>query len=208
MERQGRPAPALGPTAAALMTRGWAATVGAWCGARWSDGRPHCHLPVGLVETGHGQMPAPAGPNSGGHVRVQVSQTIDRPVATVFRFYARDHVQNHPRWDPMMELEQISDGPIGVGTVIRRRNTHFGEPVEGTMEVTEFEEDRAFGVTIRDGDTETFGRMACEPAGPNRTEIIISADMPWLEDTEVSSRLKTMIQGTADSIKALIEAET
>lgn len=141
-------------------------------------------------------------------MRVEVSQIIDRPVATVFQFYARDHVRNHPRWDPMMELEQVSDGPIGVGTVIPRRNTHFGDPVEGTMTVTEFEEDRAFGVSIRDGDRETLGRMACEPAGSNKTKILISADMPWLEDTAAAGRSQTMIQGTADNIKALIEAET
>lgn len=141
-------------------------------------------------------------------MRVEVSQIIDRPVSTVFQFYAHDHVRNHPRWDPMMELEQISDGPIGVGTVIRRRNTHFGDPVEGTMEVTEFEEDHAFGVVIRDGDTETHGRMVCEPLGADQTRILISANMPWLEDTDASSRLERMIQGTADNIKALVESET
>jgi hypothetical protein len=48
-------------------------------------------------------------------VRVEVSQVIDRPVADVFRFYAADHVRNHQRWDPDMELVQVSDGPIGGG---------------------------------------------------------------------------------------------
>lgn len=141
-------------------------------------------------------------------MRVEVSQIIDRPVSTVFRFYAHDHVQNHPRWDPMMELEQIGDGPIGVGTVIRRWNTHFGDPVEGTMEVTEFEENHAMGVVIHDGDTETFGRMICEPLGPDQTRIIIRADIPWLDDPDASSRLEGMIQGTADNIKTLVESET
>ena len=122
-------------------------------------------------------------------MKVEVSQVIDRPVATVFRFYGHDHVRNHPRWDPMMELEQISDGPIGVGTVIHRRNTHFGDPVEGTMEVTEFEENHAMGVVIHDGETETLGRMVCEPLGSDQTRIFISADMPWLDDPAASSRL-------------------
>jgi hypothetical protein len=36
----------------------------------------------------------------------------------------------------MVELEQLTDGPIGVGTIIRRRNTHFGEPVNRTMAVS------------------------------------------------------------------------
>jgi hypothetical protein len=141
-------------------------------------------------------------------VRVEVSEVIDRPVATVFHFYAHEHVRNHPRWDPMMELEQISDGPIGVGTVIRRRNTHFGDPVDGTMEVVEFVENRAVGVLIHDGPTETLGRMACEPLGADRTKITISADVPWMEESADSSRLENMIQGTATNIKTLIESET
>lgn len=66
-------------------------------------------------------------------VTVEVSGVIDRPIAEVFRVYAYDHVQNHPRWDPDMELEQVSEGPIGVGTRIRRRHTRGGTTVEGTM---------------------------------------------------------------------------
>ena len=142
-------------------------------------------------------------------MRVEVSVIIDRPVSTVFRFYAHEHVRNHPRWDPMMELEQISDGPIGVGTVIRRRNTHFGDPIEGTMEVTEFDENHAMGAVIHDGDTETFGRMVCEPLSSNQTRMVITADMPWLDDPDASSKLVGVIQqGTADRIKELIESET
>jgi hypothetical protein len=33
-------------------------------------------------------------------VQVQVSQVIDRSVDKVFSFFAREHVKNHPRWDP------------------------------------------------------------------------------------------------------------
>lgn len=91
-------------------------------------------------------------------MKVEVTQLIDRPVATVFGFCARDHVRNHPRWDPMMQLEQITDGPIGVGTVIRRRNTHFVEPIEGTMEVTKFDPDHAIHT----------GRWPRSPAGSVR----------------------------------------
>jgi hypothetical protein len=87
-------------------------------------------------------------------MRVEVSEVIDRLVAEVFRFYAHEHVRNHPRWDPDMELERVSEGSVGVGTVIRRRHTHSGIPVEGTMEVVESEADRAFGVVIRDGPVE------------------------------------------------------
>ena len=70
---------------------------------------------------------------------IQHTQVIDRPLAAVFHFYAHDHVRNHPRWDPDIKLKQVSAGPMGVGTIIHRVNSRSGTPVEGTMEVVEYE---------------------------------------------------------------------
>jgi hypothetical protein len=75
------------------------------------------------------------------------------------------------------------------------------------MEVTEFDPDRAMAVVIHDGDNETLGRMTCESAGPDRTKIVITADMPWMDDSADAGQLEAMIQGSADSIKTLIESE-
>ena len=49
-------------------------------------------------------------------VYVEVSAVVDRSVEDVFRMHATEHVRNHPRWDPNMQLEQLTDGPLGVGT--------------------------------------------------------------------------------------------
>lgn len=84
-------------------------------------------------------------------VSVQVSEAIDRPAADVFSFYAVDLVSNHPRWDPNMLLEQVTDGPIGVGTIIKRVNSRSGQPVEGTIEVVGFELNNAMTMIIHDG---------------------------------------------------------
>ena len=139
--------------------------------------------------------------------RLAVSQVIDRPVATVFHFYAHDHIRNHPRWDPDMELKQVSDGPIGVGTVIHRRHTHSGTPVEGTMEVVEFERNRAFGVVIHDGPVETLGRVTFEAVGQDRTTITISAEFPGLDESTDMSRITGLVERSARNIKHLIESE-
>jgi hypothetical protein len=56
-----------------------------------------------------------------------------------------------------MELEQRTEGPIRVGTVIHRRHTNYGKPSEGTMEVVKYEPDQAFGVVIQDGPIEIHG---------------------------------------------------
>src|SRR3989337_1705012 len=104
-------------------------------------------------------------------MQIEVSTVIERRPDVVFQFIAADHVRNHPRWDPKMELQQVTDGPIGVGTLIRRRNTHTGVPVDGTMEVVEFVPDHAFGMLIHDGPTEMHSRMLFESDGPARTRI-------------------------------------
>ena len=140
-------------------------------------------------------------------VVVQVSEVIDRPVADVFHFYAYDHVRNHPRWDPDMQLEQISDGPIGVGTLVRRVNTHSGSPIEGVMKVIEFEPNRTFAVEIRDGPVLTNGRAEFEPLDERRTRITITVDFPGTDDASLSDRLTPLVQRSARNIKGLVESE-
>ena len=139
-------------------------------------------------------------------VRIEVSEEIDRPVPIVFTFFADDHVRNHPRWDPAIELWRTSDEPIGVGTIIQRRNSRSGTPVEGTMEVVEYEPNRAFGVFTRDGSMEIHGRATFEEVREGRTRLTISAYMPI--DESMKDRMTGLVQGSLRTIKELIEAET
>lgn len=140
-------------------------------------------------------------------VQLQVSQVIDRPVAKVFHFIAREHVRNHPRWDPDIELEQISDGPIGVGTVIRRRNTRSGTPVEGTMEVVEFEPDRSMGVVVRDGSVEMRARLLFEAVGESQTTVTTILDLPGMDESMDQSFLLSRLEQSGRRRKELVESE-
>jgi hypothetical protein len=126
-------------------------------------------------------------------VRIEVSEEIDRPVPVVFKFYADDHVRNHPRWDPDIELWRTSDEPIGLGTIIQRRNSRSGTVVEGTMEVVEYEPNRAFGVLTREGGMEIHGRATFEEAGEGRTRLTIRAEMPI--DESMKDRMSGLVRG-------------
>jgi hypothetical protein len=140
-------------------------------------------------------------------VRIEVSEEIDRPVPIVFNFYADDHVRNHPRWNPDIELWRDSDEPIGLGTIIQRRNSRAGTTaVEGTMEVVEYEPNRAFGVVVQEGDMEIYGRGTLEEAGEGRTRLTIRAEMPI--DESMKDRMTGSVQRSLQNIKELIEAET
>lgn len=139
-------------------------------------------------------------------MRLEATITIDRPVSDVFRFVADEHGTNHPRWDPTVELWQETEGPVGVGTVFRRRSRRTGEAVEGTMEVVEFERDRAFGAVIREGGSETRGFSRYEPDGPG-TRLTIGGEMPDLPE-EVAEMIRGMVEQSAATIKRLVESET
>lgn len=139
-------------------------------------------------------------------MKAEVSQVIDRPVADVFRFWAVDHIRNHPRWDPDIELWPTSDDPISVGTIIGRRNSRSGTPIEGTMEVVEYEPNRSMGVVIREGPMEARGRATFEAGADDRTILTISADMLGVDES-MRDRITGLMERSVRNVKDLVEGE-
>lgn len=140
-------------------------------------------------------------------MELEIEVVIERPVATVWDFVAVRHVQNHPRWDPDLELEQISDGPLGLGTLIRRQNARYEPPTEGTMEIVEFVPEQVMGTKIQDGPIETRGRVTLTPDGTDRTTVTLWAEFPGMDEARRDEILR-LVQRTARTIKQLIEGET
>jgi hypothetical protein len=136
-------------------------------------------------------------------VKLDVSESIKRPPADVFRFVATDHVQNHPRWDPQMSLVQETPGPIGVGTRIRRRRTMGETSVEGEMEIIEYDPDRGMAAVIRDGPMELRSSMTVEPEGEARSRLTFTVES---EDAPVD-KMEEPIKGSLRRIKEMVEAQ-
>jgi hypothetical protein len=136
-------------------------------------------------------------------VKLGVSESIERPPADVFRFVATDHVENHPRWDPQLSLVQETPGPIGVGTRIRRRRTGGESRVEGEMEITEYEPDRAMAAVIRDGPMEIRSWMTVEPEGEAASRLTFTVES---DDVPVDM-MEEPIKGSLRRIKEMIEDE-
>src|SRR5215211_3204027 len=100
----------------------------------------------------------------------------------------------HPRCDPDMHLEQLSNGPIGLGTRIRRVNTRWGTPVEGEMEVVELDPERAFAVSIHDRNMDAQGRTTFEAREPARTLVTVTTGIEGIDDPEKVDFLTRMMQ--------------
>lgn len=138
---------------------------------------------------------------------LEVSTVIDRNAATVWDFYAVHHVENHPRWDPDLELESTSDGPIGVGTVIKRRSTRFETPTEGTMEIVEFEPEKIMRVKTQDGPMTINGWAILTESGERQTKLTIGGEFQGVSDS-MADKIRPLMQRSAANIKHLIETET
>ncbi|MDQ0618351.1 SRPBCC family protein [Arthrobacter globiformis] len=141
-------------------------------------------------------------------MKIEVSVVIDRPPAVVFEFYVVNHVRNHPRWDPNIQLTQLTEGPVRVGTRIERRHTRAGTPIEGIMEVVELDPGKSMKAVIvdqtPDGPLEVHGRVSFEAVDGDRTKLTLELDMPHFH----SSMEPSLIEGGYRRIKELVEAET
>jgi hypothetical protein len=140
-------------------------------------------------------------------VVVEVSQVIDRPVEEVFRIHATEHVRNHPRWDPNIQLEQVTQGPLGKGTLIKRINTRSGVPVEGTMEVIEFEPNQVLGMIIKDGPVQIRGFAFYKAQGPDQTILTLKTEFFGLDQSIHQDALKKQMEDGILIHKRFLEAQ-
>ena len=138
-------------------------------------------------------------------VTISVSDVFEHSIGAVFRFHAVDHVTNHPRWDPHIRLKKLTEGPLRVGSRVHRINTRSGVPVEGSMEVTEIEENRVFEMKIEDGTIRMLGRAEYEAVGPGQTRVKVSVVFPDLDELPNREMLSAAMQQSLTNIKGLLD---
>ena len=91
--------------------------------------------------------------------------------------------------------------------MIRRRNSRSGTPVEGIMEVVEFEPNRAFGMIIHDGPVEMRGRATFEAVSDNQTTITTIVELPGMGEFMDKSFPISRLERSDQNMKQLIESE-
>jgi len=82
--------------------------------------------------------------------RSEASVNIKRPVDRVFAYTME--VKNWPKWQTsMMEPEQTSEEPIGVGTTLRWIFHVMGNRVKSSAKVTEYELNKKWSMNVVGG---------------------------------------------------------
>lgn len=116
--------------------------------------------------------------------RVAGEITINRPVDEVFDFVADE--RNEPRYNArMLRAEQISEGPIGVGTRFQTELKALGRTMPMVVELTGFERPWRLASTTRSSMMVTEGALRFEsaPAGTR---------MRWSWDVRPRGAMKVM----------------
>ena len=139
-------------------------------------------------------------------MRIEEPTLIDRPLAAVWDFCVVHHVENHPRWDPSVELATDEVDPIFVGSVLIRRTTRFDTTTEGTMEITGLEPMREMRVRTQDGPMRIDGWMLFEAVDNDTTRFTRGGEFPDITD-EQAAMIRSMMRETSGTIKELIESE-
>ena len=108
-------------------------------------------------------------------VLIEGEIVIKRPVEEVFDFVADE--RNEPRYNPhMRRAEQISDGPIGVGTRFRAEIASMGRTLEMAIEFTGYERPRRLASSTHMSSMDTRGALTFDPV-PEGTRMRWSWDV-------------------------------
>jgi hypothetical protein len=116
--------------------------------------------------------------------RIEAEIVINRPVEEVFDFVADE--RNEPRYNSQMRrAEQVTEGPIGVGTRYRAELVSMGRPVQMDIEFTGHDRPRRLASTTHVSFMETRGGLAFDPI-PGGTR------MRWSWEVQPRGILKLM----------------
>ena len=94
-----------------------------------------------------------------------IETQIDRPVSDVFA-HATDPSKLSTWQTNTVSAVQEGDGPLGIGTRLREvHRAPGGKEMASLVEVSEYEPDRAFGLTMIEGAVPIHAQLRFEPAG-------------------------------------------
>jgi uncharacterized membrane protein len=116
--------------------------------------------------------------------RIEESIEIKRPVDKVFAYTTE--AKNWPKWQSFIpEAEQMSQGPVNIGTTFKGISRMMGRSMRWTAIATEYEANKKWGKKITSGSVAFEEHMTYTPVEGGTTFTI-------LYDMKVSGFLKLL----------------
>ena len=143
--------------------------------------------------------------------RVEVSVRIGRAVDDVYAYVTT--VDAMPEWrGDVSEAEQLTDGPIGVGTRIRASGKVLGRPVGVVVEVTELEPGARFAYRPVAGPLRTHNVYTFQREGGGTlvtlTDDIELSGILGLFEPLMGRMVRRQYEANLARLKGILEAQT
>jgi uncharacterized protein YndB with AHSA1/START domain len=142
--------------------------------------------------------------------KVAVHVRIQRPVEDVYAYATT--VATMPEWrGDVSEAEQLTDGPLGVGTRIRAGGKALGRPIGIVIEVTELEPGARFGYRPVSGPLRTHNVYTFESEAGG-TLVTLTDDIELsgifrLFEPLMSRMVRRQYEANLGRLKAILEAQ-
>ena len=146
--------------------------------------------------------------------RYEASVVINRPVEEVCAYL--NDVRNWAEWrSDVLEAEQTSEAPLGVGTTFRLVMQWMGQRSEATLEVTEYEPNRKLKYWGASGPGSAEHTYTFEPVeGGTRLTFVAEAEIGGfvkrlygLAEPVLMRMAKRHMDGSFANLKDILEAQ-
>ena len=142
-------------------------------------------------------------------MKFEASVVIDRPVEEVFAYIT--DIKNWLHWHKgMLEAEQSSEGPVGVGTTYRGVSQVLSQRMEWTSELTAYEPDKKMAQRLHSGPMLFDQIFALEPV-EGGTKFILAGEGETggffkLAEPILKRRMQKEMEGNLSNLKGILEA--
>lgn len=141
--------------------------------------------------------------------KIEQSATIERPVEQVWDFLHEP--KNDPIWQTsIVESQQLSEGPVGVGTRMREVRHFLGKRFEVGYELTEYEPARKSSVKVISGPIPFSGSYILEPVD-RATRVTMTGELEAhgffkLAEPVFARMARRELESSLGHLKDLLEA--
>ena len=141
-------------------------------------------------------------------INLDLNTLIDHPVKNVFAFVS--DLNNMSKWNSaVVSLQQITPGPIGVGTKFKSIGEMMGRRIEGEVQVTSYEPDSKTGFQMNAGPMQLNVVFSFRPVGTG-TKVGLSAQgnpagVFKLAEGILQGRVKSLMEENLARLKSVLE---
>jgi uncharacterized membrane protein len=142
--------------------------------------------------------------------KIEENVEIRRPVDQVFAYVA--NISNLTRWESaILEVEQTSQGQMGIGTTFRGANKMMGRRMPWTSTITEYEPNKKWSETISSGSSLIEEHLIFSPieGGTKFTQVfdMKAGGLLKLFTPLMASTMCKQSKGNLSKLKSILESQ-